>query len=37
MRTHAATVVNEAGQVAHHGGINDGLVVHTEQVAGADA
>ena len=37
VRTHIAAVVDEAGQVAHHGGIDDGLVIHTEQVAGPDA
>lgn len=35
--THSAAVVDESRQVATLGGIDDGVVVHSEQVAAPDA
>lgn len=35
--THSAAVVDESGQVPTLGGIYNGVVVHSEQVAAADA
>lgn len=35
--THRAAVVDEAGQVATLGGIDDGVVVHAEQVTASNA
>lgn len=35
--THSAAVVDESRQVATLGGVDDGVVVHSEQVAAADA
>ena len=35
--THVTAVVDKTGQVATFGGINDGVVVDTEQVAAANA
>lgn len=37
MLTHSAAVVDESRQVATLGGVYDGVVVHSEQVAAADA
>lgn len=37
MTTHSAAVVDEARQVPALGGVDDGVVVHPEQVAAADA